>query len=73
MGLRTLHSDGSQAWLVCGDLNEIMDPDKKLGVKDRSDKKINYFKKVLDNCALETWVIEVLNSHGVIIGKVSLV
>ncbi|XP_075640325.1 uncharacterized protein LOC142612079 [Castanea sativa] len=39
-------------WLVCGDFNEIVHPDEKLGWRDRDADQMKAFREVLSKCGL---------------------
>ena len=39
-------------WLVCGDFNEIVHPDEKVGWKDRDAAQMDAFREVLSKCGL---------------------
>ena len=50
--LETLNTQCNMPWLVCGDFNEIVHPDEKLGWKDRDATQMDAFREVLGKCCL---------------------
>ena len=50
--LETLNTQCSLLWLVCGDFNEIIHFDEKLGWKDRDAKQMGAFGETLNRCNL---------------------
>ena len=50
--LETLNVQCNMRWLGCGDFNEIVHPDEKLGWKDRDATQMDAFREVLGKCCL---------------------
>ena len=48
----TLNAQCDMPWLVCGDFNEIVHPDEKVGWKDRDATQMDAFREVLSKCGL---------------------
>ena len=47
-----VYSTNDMPWLVCGDFNEIVHLDQKMGWKDRDAAQIDAFREVLSKCGL---------------------
>ena len=50
--LETLNAQCSFPWLVCGDFNEIVHSDEKVGWKDRDAEQMGAFRETLSRCGL---------------------
>nr|POE73448.1 hypothetical protein CFP56_08751 [Quercus suber] len=50
--IKSLFAQCKMPWLVCGDFNEIMHPDKKIGWKERDADQMGEFKEFLSRCGL---------------------
>ena len=50
--LRSLRTEWEGPWMCCGDFNEELCQDEHLGVRDRSDTRMNLFRDCLDDCGL---------------------
>ena len=48
--LRRLNSNSERPWLCCGDFNEIVRQDEKLGEATRSHNQMQQFRDVIDEC-----------------------
>lgn len=51
--LNSLYPRDFLPWMVCGDLNEIMDRREKWGGNDRLDRQMDEFKETIHSCALK--------------------
>ena len=50
--IEALYAQCSMPWVVCGDFNEILHPDEKLGWRERDANQIRDFRDVLSRCGL---------------------
>ena len=48
--LRSLNSRPERPWLCCGDFNDIIIQDEKLGGATRSHNQMQQFRDVIDEC-----------------------
>ena len=50
--IEALHAQSEMPWVVCGDFNEILHPNEKLGWRERDANQIRSFREVLSRCGL---------------------
>ncbi|XP_042972796.1 uncharacterized protein LOC122304603 [Carya illinoinensis] len=50
--LRALREEGNIPWLVCGDFNEVLSQQEKMGGRPRPEMLMQAFRSVLDDCNL---------------------
>ena len=50
--IKALHAQCEVPWVVCGDFNEILHPNEKLGWRERDANQIRSFRDVLNRCGL---------------------
>ncbi|KAF5464386.1 hypothetical protein F2P56_014464 [Juglans regia] len=50
--LRSLKVPSDKGWLLMGDFNEVLSPNEKCGGRIRTDKQIQAFSEVIDDCEL---------------------